>query len=395
MNVNVARECSRDLPSCFFKVICIWVVISSIYYISNLFAGGGQVETSPFHAAVKYFFVFYLSISIILYSRKYLLAFCIAFLFFPTNFVYFFKEIIFPESWTAITYVLNVIIVFTSMSGLIGLLRVLSDKQISYLNYFFVGSGIVVSLFACFQYFFLSDIFLDYWLQTGGVRLISTLLNPNNLGAYIGFCFIILWNVKISFFKKLFTSFIFLFTLLMSGSRSAWVALAIVFSIFLLTNFLSRIVIARVKIFYALVCVLLVIGGAIFFYAVNLEFINKSRFEDVSSILLRLDMYAYYFMSFDESYLFPDVTFKRYDLVNESMYFMIFNSLGLLGVGLLTIGGALFFSWHLRRSVWFFVLVYYLILGCVGNIINSFPNNQIFFISLGSLLFLRREYGRD
>lgn len=76
--------------------------------------------------------------------------------------------------------------------GFILLIRLL-DGRLSRLTSILIGSAVIVAFGSIAELVLLHGNLLAYWAQTGGVRSISTLLNPNNLGLYQGAC-LTLWG---------------------------------------------------------------------------------------------------------------------------------------------------------------------------------------------------------
>ncbi|WP_228940545.1 hypothetical protein [Photorhabdus thracensis] len=70
----------------------------------------------------------------------------------------------------------------------------------------------------------------SYWRATGGIRSISSLFNPNNSGLYAGAIILLIFSIGIN--KSIITLLslgLSTFTLVASGSRTAWVSLFIIF----------------------------------------------------------------------------------------------------------------------------------------------------------------------
>jgi len=147
---------------------------------------------------------------------------------------------VYDNAESGVAHYLVVLLVMASMIGLSCVLNAMTEWQRGALVDVIIISGVLVSLFSLAEFFLMRDMFEVHWKRIGGMRLVSSLLNPNNMGIYIGACLIFLLNAR-SGMARCMKIVLLLFPFLMSGSRTAWVA-------FLLTFFVRFIVLDLRKI---------------------------------------------------------------------------------------------------------------------------------------------------
>ena len=174
----------------------------------------------------------------------------------------------------------------------------------------------------------------------------------------------------------------------LSGSRTAW--LCLILSLLLGLIYKGRGIVNVKMIFYlAFLIASLVLGLSV---AASSGLITLSdRLMDPYTAILRMKKYFQFLLEFDESYLLPDFSESRIEIVSESGYFHFINSVGI--VAALFIGATLsiFFraSWLMslsrdRATRSFSILIpFYAIASLFENVLMSFPNNQLFFLALG------------
>jgi hypothetical protein len=129
---------------------------------------------------------------------------------------------------------------------------------------------------------------------------------------------------------------------------------------------------------------------------VEIEIVNRGA--DLYTASIRWDNFIRFINAIDLYLLIPDINGQRTDFVQDNFYLVILNSFGVIGLLMLfTI-----FSVHLslRRSkdldmfAWKLVFAYYMVSGLSGSQLNSFPNNQLFFLSLGAVYVLDMRFLR-
>jgi len=281
-----------------------------------------------------------------------------------------------------------------SMASFVNLLNLWHAKNSSLVKTV-IYSGVVVGVFSIIELTVLYSLFESYWGAAGGVRSSSTMFNPNNLGLYIGAC-ILLISFNFSIVKYPMLCFVFLlFPLVASGSRTAWVSL--VFTIF--AQLFSSKRFRRGLFHQSPVRLIVNLGicwciGVVFlsFYfnsVSNIGIESVHRGTDLYTANLRVKNYYDFMDSLDGSIFVPDYLSKRVPLVTDSFYLAVVNSTGILGslLGFVLICTA--FSVRVSAcgalEPWLWVSVYYLFSGLGGSHLNAFPNNQLFFVSIGSL----------
>jgi len=350
-----------------------------------------NIDEGIFHKAFKYFICLSISLCIVFWKKSW------GILFFPLSLstlaVYFY--IFFPEA----NQIINVYIVVISMSGLIILLTSLDDISLEKIPYLLVWTGVVVGVFSFIEIFFYGDLFVEHWSRTGGMRSISTLFNPNNLGLYLGMCLIFLTGINYRPLKKLIISLPIIFGFVLSGSRTAWVA-------FIATIFFSNLysfikykntdfAVIRIR-----TLLLLIFLGFFATTINNIEWSHQDSSQlqlreiDMETANIRLENFSAYVESIDYSIFIPDLDAIRTHLISDCAYLVILNSFGLFLLLLFAISTVVIFKLNDGTNIpynnyWRYILVFYLIAGMADSTTNAFPNNQLFFISLGSLICYR------
>lgn len=380
--------CKKNLPGFFVSVFYFWVFVSSLYYIGNLFSGDvwASRDSNEFHKVFKYVVAFALSISSLILLR-------IRYFFLYYIFLAFIFSI-FAGAWLFgwnVLYAIDLLIVFISFVGMIVLVSCLDDRKLNQLIYMIIASGIFVGYFSFYEYFFLDEILGDYWESTGGYRSISTLLNPNNLGLYMGAVILLLFKSNVGACYKFLLTCYFLTALMLSGSRTAVMALIVAWIISSVYFAAGRsralsIVVWLVSIF---------LTSLIYIFLLNLSGLPE-RAVDMQTAFIRIEKYVQYILDFNFEYFFPDVDERRFFFVSESSYFHALNSLGLLISFLIALSFSSFFVVKPVRAMngrpieaLRIVFVYYVVASFFENVFMSFPNNQLFFMSAGCVFGLR------
>lgn len=373
----------RPVTLIYFFIL-VWVLVSSLYYVGFLFSGEivASHGSNFVHKVAKYVVALLLSTILMMYSRNFI---ALLFYFFFLVIIITFS-LVFPESTSS----MDLPLVIFSMSGLGLLLGLINERRSSLLIKVFVLSGSIVGCFSVIEVYYLGYLYQSYWDATDGVRSVSTLYNPNNLGLYVGGCLILMFFSGFSLSTKVLVSLPILFSFFMSGSRTAWLAFFLVTIIYCFFRF--------GKLSYGKLVALIFVVGLGFLMALAAFLIGgitiPDRLTDFQSASIRLERYYNFLTSFDVSYFFPDFNEYRSGLVSESSYFTLFNSLGVIGALLLFVLSLIFFrrrGIHSASDGWRLVFFYYVFAGFFENILNSFPNNQLLFISLGVFFTMRKE----
>lgn len=373
------EDTKKSIPYLFL----LWMMISSLYYIETLFSGSFQlnIEESFLSKITKYILCLIFSLYFIFRAKA---AIAAIFLFFIIII-----EVIHLSLNGSINLFATNLIIILSMFGLSSVLH-MHPHATPALAKTIVISGTVVGVFSIIELTYLRENFISYWTATGGVRSISTLFNPNNLGIYIGASLLAMpWA---NFSRK--TNIIFLIPLLFSfaasGSRTAWVAFLLCFLIIVFSK--NNIFNARKPAYYFLL--LLMISMIIIYYFSSSDIFNhiesENRGFDFLTLLIRFVNATEYINNLDSNILFPDFYDARTSLIQDNVYLILINTFGIL----LSICFLTYFIINKQKNkkipkqdflLWKYILIYYVISGLSNSFINSFPNNQLFFVALGGV----------
>lgn len=370
-----------------FFIFLAWLFISAFYYAPNLIAGQLIIERGEdfWHKALKYIATAFLGFCFLLlyHDLKYLLQ--LFFFYFLALFL-----IVLSPSGAVNNFGFDVVLVLAALSGLSNYASGMNAEDFKRIFYVILISSVMVSVISYFEYFIFEPILGDFWRNTGGFRSVSTMLNPNNLGIYLGACLVLLlFSNFIVGRRKLLCGLLVLGALLLTGSRTAIFSLVI--SIFLGAVYRGggRISISALKNSILIFLILSVLSSLLVLSGVV---VLPERAVDFETAFIRLGKYFQFVVDVDFSYFLPDFGMKRIDVVSESAYFHFLNALGLL----LFFPVALFACYKIdsgwlshicryHRGRFFDVAVlYYLIAMLFENVFMSFPNNQLLFIVLGA-----------
>ncbi|WP_312922321.1 O-antigen ligase family protein [Stutzerimonas nitrititolerans] len=358
----------------------LWLIISSLYYLENLFSGdvlGGR-EVSYFSLIFKYLICLFFSIYAFRNNPLYALA---AFL------ILFTGVAIFQNSSSAnADYVVVMMVILTCFFGMPAFFSRYLIGHEPVIFRVLIFSGFLVSLLSIYQYFFLQDLYSVYWRNIGSVRLNSSLLNPNNMGVFVAACCLLLALSGERTYVKLLLLPFFMFSIVMSGSRTALLAFLIVFIFSKISNFRTT---TYLRSIVFILCFLAVFMSTLFFYS---NPFSDVRAFDFSSDGGRLNMQASFVMGFDLSYFYPDLYSERYLLIQENSYLMLLNSLGVVGVLCFLFLFVVFYKFEVQETKFKYLLMYYIIVLALSNFLNAYPNNLLFFLSLGSFFAPRLLY---
>jgi len=375
-----------NFNSWVFRLFVAWVFLSAFYYVGNFIDGQIIVERSGglTHKAFKYFAAIILSAMFYLYHKdvKLLIQYAaIVLVIFAMGLYWFYGY--------NVIFSIDILIVFLSFIGLTYATSNFDAAQIAALIRAIVVSACIVSIISYFEYYFMEPVLGYYWSRTGGFRSISTLLNPNNLGLFLGSALILLlFGNQFSTAIRIVICSIVIGALLMSGSRTALVSLSSALSLGFVYRGAGRFnAIKLLKFIILLSSVTLMLS-----LLVLTDFISlPERATDMYTAQLRIEKYFEYLTSVDVTYLFPDFNLERIDMVSESAYFHFINSLGLLYFVAVSISLLFFYrpAWlsnlfsNSPHRCFDIVIFYYFVAMLFENVFMSFPNNQTFFISLG------------
>lgn len=372
-------------PALFLRILCVWLFISAFYYAETLFSGEFILDLDEgfAHKFTKYVVCGAISAYLILRSRNLFAGgFSLCMLLLVS--VHLLAGGI-PNLFATTVFTL------ATMAGFATTLQVYPAHTRAIARAV-VFSAAAVGCLSVIELTVLAERFLGYWAATGGIRSISTMFNPNNLGLYLGAAILILPWVALSQRMMLLLSVPILFGLAVSGSRTAWVSMFVcLLVLFLLPNAGRglRHVAIRYRWLLGFLLAVMVATTLLVMSSINMIGIeSESRGSDLYTANLRWSNFLAYVEQIDSYSLLPDILDKRVNHIQDSVYLILFNTFGLtgfivlsivLGLGLRT-GPRLPDNGHLA---WRILLAYYLVSGLSGSFINSFPNNQLFFIALG------------
>lgn len=356
--------------------------MSAFYYAPNFFSGNVLVSVGEdgFHRLFKYVVSFLVCLAGLIYFRIWVSVFVYFFIF-----LVFFAFFIWHLHGHDVLYSLGLFLVIFSFVGYSMIVSKMTDVELNIILGFLIFSSFLVSLFSFFEYVFMWPILGDYWFDTGGYRSISTLLNPNNLGVYLGASLVILiLSDRFGPCLKLIMGCAIFTALLMSGSRTA--LLSLMMTLFfawclrcskegrrslLLLMFSSWVVLA----------VILLVGWGV----IGDVLVGRG----LESAYIRIEKYIYFIGAIDGSYFLPDFAGERFFYVSENSYFHALNTMGGCFF-LMLLMVMMFFTLDFTRcresvagSALSALFFYYLMASCFENVLVSFPNNQLFFFAAG------------
>ncbi len=390
-NMKLIYDRGAGLGLFSVTMLYLWVFISPFYYFGNFFTGNLIVPPGEdfIHRLFKY--VVAISICIFFFLRRPSLNVVYLYLFFSVVLL-FFIFLGFEGVDTSIQVAL--LLVFISFSGFIFLPSYMTDAQLVLILNVVVISSIFVSLISFYEYFFMWPVLGDYWNATGGYRSVSTMLNPNNLGVYLGVSLLILFLHKgFSVFWRVLAIVIILAALLMSGSRTAVVSILV--PVFLGFVFSSG---GKVRVGFLIAFIFASIFLLFFIaYFLTSDLMLSGRYLSSETAMIRLDKYFAYISMVDFSYVIPDFNFTRSFFVSENSYFYMLNTFGVALTVVVVVCYLTIFriNWRFTsesgvRRILALIVLYYIICFLFENMISSFPNNQFFFFALGAILLPRR-----
>lgn len=378
-------------PALSLRILCVWLFISAFYYAQTLFSGEIILDLDEgfAHKFTKYVVCGAISAYLILRSRNVVAGGFSLFMLLLVS-VHLLAGGV-PNIFA------TTVLTLATMAGFASTLQVYPAYTRAIARAV-VFSAAATGCLSVVELTLLTEKFLGYWAATGGIRSISTMFNPNNLGLYLGAAILILPWVALSRGLMLLLSVPILFGLAASGSRTAWVSMIVcLLVLFFLPNAgrgLRHVVFRNRWLLGFLLAVIfattLLVMGAI--NTIGIE--SGSRGGDLHTANIRWANFVAYVEQIDGYNLLPDLSDKRVDHIQDNVYLVLFNTFGLacfivlsivLGLGLCT-GPRLPDN---GRFIWGILTIYYLVSGLSGSFINSFPNNQLFFIALGGFLVPR------
>ena len=375
----------------------IWIVASGLYYIDNLFSPNYHLgyEEGTLHKTIKYAICVFFTIVLCLISRAYsmlLLIFLVMLL----------VMLIVMDRGVIDISTLSILITATMISY--ALVPSIWEYDMRRIGRITVYTGAAIGVFSIIEMTILAPLFESIWASTGSIRSVSTLFNPSNLGLYSGACLLLLPFLGLRPINQFVCGGLIFYAFVMSGSRTAWVALTTVmaYQFFVSTVFRGNVIrLLRRNLFRLIVSLvalifLFTVVSAFNSPLVEIEIVNRGA--DLYTASIRWDNFIRFINAIDTSLLIPDINGQRTDFVHDNFYLVILNSFGVIGLLMFFAIFSIHFS--LRKSkdldmfAWKLVFAFYMVAGLSGSQLNSFPNNQLFFLSLGAVYVLNMRFLR-
>lgn len=392
----MSRFLTFRLRNAALALLVLWLVASAFYYIQQLFSPSFYLgyDEGTLHKVLKYFVCLTLSVYFCLAARAYgLMLFC-GLLLLLAGF--------FAIDRGSLEIATLSIMVAGTMTPFI-LIPALWEDRLLLIGRVIVLCGAGVGIFSIIEITVLASLFESAWASTGSIRSISTLFNPNNLGLYVGVALILLPYMRLKTLWTALCGALLTFSFVASGSRTAWVSLVIVLTCALVVS-----ADARGRFFGLLhrhLSKLLLTGVALAaVYAIYLTFSTPPQVEvthrgaDLYTASVRWSNFLSFLNLIDGGVLIPDTLGERADLIQDNFYLVVLNSFGIVGLtAFLTVLATHFSPWRNPNPElfpWKLVFVFYMVSGLSGSQLNSFPNNQLFFLSMGALWIYRPAFGR-
>lgn len=375
--------------------LMLWLVLSAFYYIDHLFSPNFYFgyDEDVFQKVLKYVICFSLSVYLCIATRAYGLLFLSSLLISIASFFAI-------KSGSLEIAIVSMMIAGVMISFI--LIPALWEDRLLLIGRVIVLCGAVIGVFSIIELTVISSRFESYWNSTQSIRSISTLFNPNNLGLYVGVSLLLLPYMQLKTLTSSLCGALIIFSLVVSGSRTAWVALIIVLVYALIVSADAR------KRFFSIFhknMPRLILTGVAFaiIYATYLVFSTPPNFEtahrgtDLYTASVRLGNLQSFLNLVDVGLFLPDTEGVRANFIQDNFYLVVLNSFGIIGLFFFLIFFVTHFSvWRNPNPElfpWKLIFVFYMVSGLSGSQLNSFPNNQLFFISIGAVLVYRPMFG--
>ncbi|EHL3469409.1 O-antigen polymerase [Salmonella enterica] len=377
-----------------YSVLKVWLIVSSLYYLNAIFSGVDALKynedlTQKF---IKYAICFIIS-SFILFNGK-----RVNFLWVSLFFIIL--SVASVVIGNEVTVYATTMLIIATMIGFSQIILYFSNDM-SKINMVLLWTGIIVGTITVLELTVFYDYMVSYWVSTGGVRSISSLLNPTNSGAYSAIIILIALGTNIrSKFKKTLFVLMPMITLISSGSRTAWLSLALTLLLTVLLNDKASI---RLRKKILVIAGIGAICGVLYaaFYMSSISGIQSQyRGLDTYTASIRVENFITYINSIDLGMLLPDFLDKNINLISDNFYLVLLNYFGIVGFYIVFFSSMLLFYYDVQIkgfnkiididesiSVWRVIFIYFLISGLSNSFINSFPVNQLFFISCGYYVY--------
>ncbi|EBI4043706.1 O-antigen polymerase, partial [Salmonella enterica] len=283
-----------------YSVLKVWLIVSSLYYLNAIFSGVDALKynedlTQKF---IKYAICFIISFFILFNSKR--VKFLGASLFFIILSV---ASVVIGN---VVTVYATTMLIIATMVGFSQIILYFSNDM-SKINMVLLWTGIIIGSISVLELTVFYDYMVSYWVSTGGVRSISSLLNPTNSGAYSAIIILIALGTNIrSKFKKTLFVLMPMITLISSGSRTAWLSLALTLLLTVLLNDKASIRLRKKILAIAgigAICGVLYVA----FYMSSISGIQSQyRGLDTYTASIRVENFITYMNSIDFDMLLPD-----------------------------------------------------------------------------------------
>lgn len=278
-------------------LLAVWFFVSAFYYASNFISGDllANRSTDQFHKVAKYLIALSLSIAAVFLFRHWTLLLLYLIL---SLLLLIFALLGIAEGNAS--QAMDTIVILISFVGITAIFSNLKTKDLEYLIRLIIISSIIISSVSFFEFLFMEQILGTYWRNTGGYRSVSTLLNPNNFGLYIGASILLLIRSEAITYFRAPALLILSSALIMSGSRTAMLALmtALVISV----EFRQSI---NRNTFYKAIGFIVVTPLALVTLAINIGIADRAvNFETAA---IRIEKYFQFVTEIDITYLWPDL----------------------------------------------------------------------------------------
>ncbi len=375
----------------------IWILASGLYYIENLFSPNYYMgyEEGVLHKFIKYVICIFFTIAFGILSRAYSLLLIIALM--------MVLSVLLVLNRGSIEISALSILITASMIAFV-LVPSIWETDLRGIGRVTVYVGAVVGVFSIIELTVLATLFESFWASTGSIRSASTLFNPNNLGLYAGACLILVPYLGLRLVPLSVCVILIFFAFAASGSRTAWLSLLMVvgYNFFVSKHFRSTVIRGLSR--HSMRIFILVAATALMFtsYQVfrdsppDIEVVHRGV--DLYTASIRWSNFVSFINALDLWIMLPDFSGERSEFIQDNFYLVFLNSFGIIGVILFMSFFATHFS--LRTSVnqdmipWRLVFAFYMVSGLSGSHLNSFPNNQLFFLSMGAIFVLDMRFLR-
>jgi len=372
-------------------LLLVWIMASPLYYIEHLFSPSFYMgyDEGVLHKTVKYVICVFFTLALCLVGRAYSMLLGIMLMILMSILL------VMNRGGLEIS-TLSILITAAMVS--FALVPTIWETELRRIARIAVYAGTLVGVFSVLELTILAHLFESYWTSTNAIRSISTMFNPNNLGMYTGACLLLLPFIGLRPIPMSVCGALICFALIASGSRTAWVSAMVVLGYQFLTSKNLRISIIRLIRHHTLHLILPAIAFAAVTAAYQVfntempEIEVANRGADLYTASVRVDNFIHFIKAIDIGIFLPDLVGQRADFIQDNLYLVVLNSFGVIGIIMFLI----FFFTHfsLRNSTnpdmapWKLIFAFYMLSGMGGSPLNSFPNNQMFFLSLGAVFAL-------